>query len=323
MSNDILAEDRAGPGHDGAPRAPLLPALVGAQLSREELAGYSASTHHADASARPPQRRRRRLRSRLRALRPAPPRRGGGLPHHPLGRLRRRSRRRGCRGAERRDPGAASDAWTTKDDRVSQLVRLYAIESGQPGILKNREREALAGRWRISDGPGNEYSRVHEEANMDHAAEGRSLIKARPRRGQPPTGPQRPPSQFFKANWHLPPRRSHRLALSCDDRGADRRTAAAPPPAGGRVASAVTTGLRRDPRLCKNGSRLGSARGSASTSGGARVAPRSSAPGGGLLIAFCLAQRASASRSLACERPYATSASSRRHPPAPERRSYV
>jgi pyrroloquinoline-quinone synthase len=69
------------------------------------------------------------------------------------------------------------DAWTASDGRVSQLVRLYAIESGQPAISKTK-REGLAEHYGVGDGPGNEYFRVHEKADVEHAAEGRSLIEA-------------------------------------------------------------------------------------------------------------------------------------------------
>jgi pyrroloquinoline-quinone synthase len=68
-------------------------------------------------------------------------------------------------------------AWTAEGDRVSQLARLYAIESGQPAISRTK-REGLADHYGVGDGPGNEYFRVHEKADVHHAAEGRSLIEA-------------------------------------------------------------------------------------------------------------------------------------------------
>jgi pyrroloquinoline-quinone synthase len=93
------------------------------------------------------------------------------------------------------------DAWTAKDDRVSQLVRLYAIESGQPAISKTK-REGLAAHYEIGDGPGNEYFRVHEEADVDHAAEGRSLIEAHLADADPDVLAAAAESAF-KANWRL------------------------------------------------------------------------------------------------------------------------
>ncbi len=93
------------------------------------------------------------------------------------------------------------DAWTAKDDRVCQLVRLYAIESGQPPISKTK-REGLAAHYGIGDGSGNEYFRVHEEADVDHAAEGRSLIEAHLAEADPDALAAAAES-VFKANWRL------------------------------------------------------------------------------------------------------------------------
>ena len=93
------------------------------------------------------------------------------------------------------------DAWTASDDRVSQLVRLYAVESGQPAISKTK-REGLAAHYGIGDGPGNEYFRVHEEADVDHAAEGRSLIEAHLADADPEALVAAAES-VFKANWRL------------------------------------------------------------------------------------------------------------------------
>jgi pyrroloquinoline-quinone synthase len=93
------------------------------------------------------------------------------------------------------------DAWAAKDDRLSQLVRLYAIESGQPAISKTK-REGLAAHYGIGDGPGNEYFRVHEKADVDHAAEGRSLIEAHLAEADPDELVAAAESAF-KANWRL------------------------------------------------------------------------------------------------------------------------
>ena len=93
------------------------------------------------------------------------------------------------------------DAWTASDDRVSQLVRLYAIESGQPAISKTK-REGLAAHYGIEDGPGNEYFRVHEVADVEHAAEGRSMIEAHLADADPDALVEAAES-VFKANWRL------------------------------------------------------------------------------------------------------------------------
>jgi pyrroloquinoline-quinone synthase len=93
------------------------------------------------------------------------------------------------------------DAWTASDDRLSQLARLYAIESGQPAISRTK-REGLAAHYGIGDGPGNEYFRVHETADVDHAAEGRSLIEAHLAEADPDALVAAAES-VFKANWRL------------------------------------------------------------------------------------------------------------------------
>jgi pyrroloquinoline-quinone synthase len=93
------------------------------------------------------------------------------------------------------------DAWTAGDSRLSKLVRLYAIESGQPAISRTK-REGLAAHYDVGDGPGNEYFRVHEEADVDHAAEGRSLIEAHLSEADPEALAEAAES-VFKANWRL------------------------------------------------------------------------------------------------------------------------
>lgn len=93
------------------------------------------------------------------------------------------------------------DRWTESDDRLSQLVRLYAIESGQPAISQTK-REGLAEHYGIGDGPGNEYFRVHEKADVEHASEGRSLIESHLSGADPDTLVAAAESAF-EANWRL------------------------------------------------------------------------------------------------------------------------
>jgi pyrroloquinoline-quinone synthase len=93
------------------------------------------------------------------------------------------------------------DCWAAEGDRLAQLVRLYAIESGQPAI-SNTKREGLAEHYGIGDGPGNEYFRVHEKADVDHAAEGRALIEAHLADADPDALVAAAESAF-KANWRL------------------------------------------------------------------------------------------------------------------------
>jgi pyrroloquinoline-quinone synthase len=68
------------------------------------------------------------------------------------------------------------DAWTADDGLVTELARLYAIESGQPAISKTK-REGLLERYGFSDGAGTAYFRVHETRDVEHAAETRELIE--------------------------------------------------------------------------------------------------------------------------------------------------
>jgi pyrroloquinoline-quinone synthase len=93
------------------------------------------------------------------------------------------------------------EAWTAAADRLAQLVRLYAIESGQPAISETK-RLGLAEHYGIGDGPGNEYFRLHEQADIEHAAEGRSLIEAH-LDGADPDALVAAAEAAFEANWRL------------------------------------------------------------------------------------------------------------------------
>ena len=66
-------------------------------------------------------------------------------------------------------------AWTVDDDLLGYLIRLYAIESGQPEISRTK-REGLLDRYGFEDGPGTAYFRVHETRDTEHAAEVRELV---------------------------------------------------------------------------------------------------------------------------------------------------
>lgn len=93
------------------------------------------------------------------------------------------------------------ERWTGGDDRLSRLVRLYAIESGQPAISRTK-REGLVAHYGVGDGPGNEYFRVHETADVEHASEGRALIEAH-LAGAEPDALVAAAESAFKANWRL------------------------------------------------------------------------------------------------------------------------
>lgn len=94
------------------------------------------------------------------------------------------------------------DTWAANGDRLSLLVRLYAIESSQPAISQTK-REGLAVHYGIGDGPGNEYFRVHEKADVEHAAEGRSLIESHLGPGADLDALVAAAESAYKANWRL------------------------------------------------------------------------------------------------------------------------
>ena len=66
-------------------------------------------------------------------------------------------------------------AWTTPDGYLTELARMYAIESGQPEISRVK-REGLSRFYGIDGGAGSEYFRLHEQTDHAHADESRRLI---------------------------------------------------------------------------------------------------------------------------------------------------
>jgi len=170
------------------------------ELSRDELADYSGQYRHATAAL-----------ARLSAdvADSAPDSERSGLRRHAEEEASHIALWDGFVEAVGGEVGAAPnaetkecvDTWTASGDRVSQLVRMYAIESGQPAISKTK-REGLAAHYGIGDGPGTEYFRIHEEADVDHAAEGRSLIEAHLADADPDALVAAAES-VFKANWRL------------------------------------------------------------------------------------------------------------------------
>jgi pyrroloquinoline-quinone synthase len=92
-------------------------------------------------------------------------------------------------------------AWTAPDGYLSELTRMYAIESGQPEISRVK-REGLSRFYGIDGGPGSEYFRIHEQTDHAHAEESRRLIE----------GAMKPEDEdalvaaadsAFRANWRL------------------------------------------------------------------------------------------------------------------------
>jgi pyrroloquinoline-quinone synthase len=92
-------------------------------------------------------------------------------------------------------------AWTADDDLLGYLIRLYAIESGQPEISRTK-REGLLDRYRFEDGSGTAYFRVHETRDTEHAAEVRELV-AELAGDDDADRLVDAAEQAFRANWRL------------------------------------------------------------------------------------------------------------------------
>lgn len=91
--------------------------------------------------------------------------------------------------------------WTTADGYLAELARMYAIESGQPEISRVK-REGLSRFYGIDGGPGDEYFRVHEQADHAHAEESHRLIDA----AMTPEDEDaivEAAESAFRANWRL------------------------------------------------------------------------------------------------------------------------
>ncbi len=95
---------------------------------------------------------------------------------------------------------ACVDAWTAEDSFDATMVRLYAIESGQPQISRTK-REGLAAHYEVGDGDGNAYFRLHERLDVEHAAQARELIE--PQQGADEDALVAAAESAFAANWRL------------------------------------------------------------------------------------------------------------------------
>ena len=200
MSNDVWQRIEQARARWNVLEHPFYQRWSAGELSREELAAYSGQYRHATVAI-----------GRLSAAV------AESAPEAERAELRRHAEEEGAHvglwdgfvEAVGGEVGAAPtpetrecvDAWTAGDDRLSQLVRLYAIESGQPAISRTK-REGLAEHYGIGDGPGNEYFRVHETADVEHAAEGRSLVEAH-LAGADPDALVAAAESAFAANWRL------------------------------------------------------------------------------------------------------------------------
>jgi pyrroloquinoline-quinone synthase len=73
------------------------------------------------------------------------------------------------------ETGECVRAWTAPGNTGEALVRLYAIESGQPAISRTK-REGLLERYGFADDESTAYFREHETRDVEHAAEVKALI---------------------------------------------------------------------------------------------------------------------------------------------------
>ena len=88
-----------------------------------------------------------------------------------------------------------------RDALLGKLVRLYAIESGQPEISRIK-RQGLVDRYGFTDGKGTAYFRLHERRDTEHAAQARELIEELATQGDEDelvAGAE----AAFRANWRL------------------------------------------------------------------------------------------------------------------------
>ena len=99
------------------------------------------------------------------------------------------------------DTKACVADWTAEGDMLASLVRLYAIESGQPQISRIK-RQGLAEHYDVGDGDGNAYFRLHEQLDVEHAEAGRELIE-RHLEGADEEALVGEAESAFRANWRL------------------------------------------------------------------------------------------------------------------------
>jgi pyrroloquinoline-quinone synthase len=92
-------------------------------------------------------------------------------------------------------------AWTASDGYLTELARMYAIESGQPEIARVK-LDGLERFYGIDGGAGSEYFRVHEEADHAHAEESRRLI-AEAMTPADEDALVEAAESAFRANWRL------------------------------------------------------------------------------------------------------------------------
>lgn len=92
-------------------------------------------------------------------------------------------------------------AWTADAGLLAGLARMYAIESGQPEISRTK-LAGLRDHYGLDGGEGTRYFELHQQRDLEHAAQGRILIEEL-------AGPGEADSLVaaveaaFAANWRL------------------------------------------------------------------------------------------------------------------------
>jgi pyrroloquinoline-quinone synthase len=170
------------------------------ELSREELAGYSGQYRHATQAI---------ATLSATAADAAPEAEQDGLRRHAAEEAEHvelwdgfvRAVGGSSEAAPTPETAECVGAWTADEGFVGSLVRLYAIESGQPAISRTK-REGLATHYGVGDGDGNAYFRLHEQLDVEHAAAGRQLIERHLEPGDEDAMVAVAESAF-EANWRL------------------------------------------------------------------------------------------------------------------------
>ena len=170
------------------------------ELTREELARYSGQYRHATEAI---------ARMSANVAEAAPTERRDGLRRHAEEEQDHVALWDGFVGEMGGTIGAEPTAetvecvaeWAREDGLLPNLVRLYAIESGQPEISRIKA-EGLIERYDVNEGPATAYFRLHEKLDVQHASQARGLIEEL-------AGPEDADAlvdaaeSAFRANWRL------------------------------------------------------------------------------------------------------------------------
>jgi pyrroloquinoline-quinone synthase len=97
--------------------------------------------------------------------------------------------------------------WNAGEDLLERLAVLYAIEASQPEISKTKLEGLRRHYDHVQEGPATEYFSLHEQLDVEHAAEARTLIGALIAEAEhPEERAQRMVARAdaaLRGNWHL------------------------------------------------------------------------------------------------------------------------